>query len=55
MEFACMHNHRVSATDAEGKPVDLEGFFCPVCMGGIIGAGKMIDARILAPVQEAKR
>lgn len=50
-EFACMHNHRISARDRSGKPVDLEGYFCPVCLGGIVGAGKMLDPKILAPAQ----
>jgi hypothetical protein len=51
-KFACSMGHVITARNAVGAPQDLTGYFCPVCMGAIVGAGKMIDARILAPVQE---
>lgn len=52
MRFACLHGHRIEAQDRFGAPVDLEGYLCPVCLGVIVGAGDMIDSRILAPVQK---
>jgi hypothetical protein len=50
-EFACLNGHVVMAT-ANEQPVDLEGYFCPVCMGRVVGSEEMIDDRILAPRQE---
>ena len=51
-KFACLRGHVITARNAVGAPQDLEGHFCPLCMGAIVEAGKMIDSRILAPVQE---
>lgn len=51
-KFACAMGHVITARNIVGAPEDLTGYFCPVCMGAIVGAGKMIDTRILAPVQE---
>jgi hypothetical protein len=50
--FACGRGHQVAAWLDE-KNVDLAGYFCPLCMGGVVGAEDMIDSRILAPVQES--
>lgn len=50
-EFACLIGHVVMAKNFDGTPADLKGYFCPLCMGAIVGAEKMIDTRILAPVQ----
>ena len=50
-QYACAHGHQLTGWDGNGKPVDLTGFFCPICMGQIIGHEDMIDSRILAPVQ----
>lgn len=52
VKYACLHGHQVEAQDRFGASVDLEGYLCPVCLGAIVGAGDMIDSRILAPVQE---
>lgn len=41
------------AWEPDGSPADLTGYFCPLCMGAIVGHGDMIDSRILAPVQPA--
>jgi hypothetical protein len=51
-KFGCTYGHVISARNAVGAPIDLAGHFCPVCMGAIVGAGMLIDPRILAPVQE---
>lgn len=50
-QFACGHSHTLMAWDSDGKPVDLEGHFCPLCLGKIDGYGDIIDSRFLAPVQ----
>lgn len=52
-KFACSMGHVVIARNCVGAPEDLTGYFCPLCMGAIVGAEKMIDPRILAPVQES--
>lgn len=50
--FGCGHGHYVVAWESNENRVDLTGYFCPVCMGAIIGHGELIDLRILAPVQD---
>jgi hypothetical protein len=50
MAYACGHNHIIAAA-VDGESVDLEGYFCPICMGRIVGHADMIDRRILAPMQ----
>lgn len=52
-KFACGMGHVFTARNCVGAPEDLAGYFCPLCMGSIVGAEKMIDPRILAPVQES--
>ena len=36
------------ADDSEWDP---SGYFCPICMGSVVGHGDMIDSLILAPVK----
>lgn len=55
LHFACGFGHKLGAYDAASQAINLEGHFCPVCMGGIVGAGDMIDPRILAPMQEPEQ
>lgn len=50
--FACGHGHVLRASNADGSSADLTGYFCPLCMGAIVGHEKMIDLRVLAPIQE---
>ncbi len=52
MKFACGRGHVLMAWDKDQEK-DLTGYFCPLCLGAIVGHGELIDSRILAPVQEA--
>jgi hypothetical protein len=54
-EFACGVGHFIVAYKDDGEMVDLEGHFCPLCMGKVVGYGDTIDPRILAPVQTKSR
>jgi hypothetical protein len=49
--FSCGNGHRIIAV-VDGKTQNLEGCFCPLCLGQVKGFGDIIDSRILAPVQE---
>lgn len=51
--YSCAYGHVVAARDLVGC-INLEGCFCPVCMGSIKGAANIIDPRLLAPVQESR-
>jgi hypothetical protein len=54
--YACGNGHLfiawVKGPDGEYTRADLIGYFCPICMGHIVGHEDMIDNRILAPAQE---
>ena len=51
--FACGRGHEVAAalTWADDSEWDPSGYFCPICMGSVVGHGDMIDSRILALVK----
>jgi hypothetical protein len=51
--FACGRGHRIAAalSWANDSDIDLTGYFCPVCMGSVVGHGEINDSRILAPMQ----
>lgn len=51
-KFACSFGHVVMARNAVGAPEDLEGVYCPVCVGAIKGHAGIILPQMLAPVQE---
>lgn len=50
-QFSCGRNHQIMAWEADGKPANLEGLLCPLCLGQVKGYADLIDSRILAPVQ----
>jgi len=37
MQFGCIEGHVIMMWGTDGKPVDLKGYLCPICLGEILG------------------